>query len=111
MDLSEEEEIQMMEVVESDAPDGELMFLALNLAENMDALTKSQLPDMKKKKALAVDRLIILYEQNFGRVLTSKILLKKLNNMKTRLKRKTDQNSVKQTGNRPLVKQEKLCQN
>lgn len=82
-----------------DYKQSELSFLALKLQDFPEALEKSQQPEMKKKKDAALLSLVKVYEVNFGKVITIKALLKKINNMKTRLKKKTDRN---ETGNKEI---------
>lgn len=82
-----------------DEKQSDLSFLAVKLVDFPEALEKSQQPELKKKKDAALLSLVHLYEGNFGKPITIKSLLKKINNMKTRLKKKTDKN---ETGNKEM---------
>lgn len=78
----------------------ELLFLAKELCVYPEILGKSQLPKAKKKKEDALKKVLEKYQASFGMLLDLKVLLKKINNMKTRLKKKTDTN---QTGNKKII--------
>ncbi|XP_022193453.2 uncharacterized protein LOC111051284 isoform X1 [Nilaparvata lugens] len=54
---------------------------------------------MKRKKDAALKTLVVRYQENFGIPITAKQLMKKVNNMKTRLRKKTDLNK---TGNEKI---------
>ncbi|KAJ4429336.1 hypothetical protein ANN_26341, partial [Periplaneta americana] len=77
-----------------------MIFLATTLGKYPEILEKSQIPEMKRKKEAAIKDMIKLFEENFGTPINSRQLLKKINNMKTRLKKKTDKN---RTGNKPII--------
>ncbi|KAF5295039.1 hypothetical protein FQR65_LT10592 [Abscondita terminalis] len=62
-------------------------------------LEKSNIPDVKRKKANAVSEIKGKLAVEFGIELNETQIWKKLNNLKTRIKRKTDK---KQTGNRKI---------
>jgi hypothetical protein len=66
-------------------------------------LSKSHLPETKAKKAEGLKRLVKLYENHCGKTITTQQMAKKINNMKARLKKKTD---MKKTGK----KRNKLCE-
>lgn len=78
----------------------ELQFLAERIAAAPVVLEKSQVPQVKKRKDEAITIITKRYEATFGKPLDSKVFLKKMNNMKSRLKKKTD---LKKTGNK-LIK-------
>ena len=80
-------------------PNNELQFISEEVAAAPVILEKSQIPNIKRKKDEAIENLIKKYEATFGKPLDTKGLLKKINNMKTRLKRKTD---LKRTGNKAI---------
>ncbi|KAJ4437801.1 hypothetical protein ANN_13739, partial [Periplaneta americana] len=91
----------------SDSDDGSsvplentMIFLATTLGKYPEILEKSQVPEMKRKKEAAIKDMIKLFEENFGTPINSRQLLKKINNMKTRLKKKNDKN---RTGNKPII--------
>lgn len=63
-------------------------------------LKKSQLPQVKVKKAGACDQFLEEYQQKSGIQFTKDQLFKKINNMKTAIKTKAD---AKETGNKPIV--------
>ena len=63
-------------------------------------LDKSQLPDVKQKKARACDKFIEEYEKKTGTKMTKDQLFKKVNNMKSTIKTRAD---VKRTGNKPIL--------
>ena len=77
-----------------------MVFLTTVLGKYPEILQKSQIPAAKRKKDVAIQEVIKLFEVNFGTPINSNQLLKKINNMKTRLKKKTDKN---RTGNKPIV--------
>lgn len=80
-------------------PNNELQFISEQVAAAPVILEKSQVPNLKRKKDEAIENLIKKYEATFGKPLDTKGLLKKINNMKTRLNRKTD---LKRTGNKAI---------
>ncbi len=64
-------------------------------------LSKSQLPEVKVKKAQACEKFLEEYLHETGIQLTKEQLFKKINNMKTAIKTKAD---VKhQTGTKPII--------
>lgn len=77
----------------------ELQFIAEGVAANPVILEKSQVPKIKRRKDEAIGALTNKYAATFGRPVDAKGLLKKINNMKTRLKKKTD---LKKTGNKAI---------
>lgn len=85
------------ELEHQDASSSELKFIADELGSHPEVLLKSQIPSMKKKKDEAIEKMISKYEGIFGKKIDATKFMKKINNMKTRLKRKTD---VKKTGNK-----------
>lgn len=62
-------------------------------------LTKNQTPQMKKKKSDAVKEIAMHFLVEKGLDLTEKQIIKKVNNMKSRIKTKTDK---KATGNKKI---------
>ena len=85
---------------ESSKVENSLVFLATSLKMYPDALTKSQIPEAKKKKEAALESIKNMYECNFGHPISTAQMMKKINNMKSRLKKKVDKN---QTGNKPII--------
>lgn len=77
----------------------EMMFIAERVETYPEILEKSQVPAMKKKKSAALTAIVKEYVTLFGKELDIKAFMKKVNNMKTRLKNKTDKNK---TGNKPI---------
>lgn len=77
----------------------ELQFIADEIAKAPVILEKSQIPKIKRAKDQAIGLLIKKYEATFGKPLDTKCFLKKMNNMKSRLKNKTD---LKRTGNKKI---------
>lgn len=77
----------------------EMMFIAERVQAYPAILEKSQVPAMKKKKTAALTEIVKEYVTLFGKELDIKAFVKKVNNMKTRLKNKTDKNK---TGNKPI---------
>lgn len=78
----------------------ELLFLANQLCTYPEVLEKSQIPKMKKAKDEAITKIVEKYKSTFGKEVEARLIMKKLNNMKTRLKKKTD---VSETGNKKVV--------
>ncbi|CAH0562978.1 unnamed protein product [Brassicogethes aeneus] len=76
-----------------------LEFIANQISKHPEILSKSQTPALKKKKEDAIKQILQLYQNVMGQLITSGQLMKKINNMKARLKKKTD---VKKTGNKPI---------
>ncbi|XP_031331493.1 uncharacterized protein LOC116162101 [Photinus pyralis] len=99
--------IRVCKMSDSDAVDipdesqnnDEMHFIAEKVKMYPEILEKSQVPTMKLKKKRALEGIIQDYKAMFGKAITEKDFMKKVNNMKTRLKKKTDRN---QTGNRPI---------
>lgn len=77
----------------------ELVFVASELCSFPEILEKSQIPTMKKLKDESIKKFILKYQSLFGKEVDAKTLMKKINNMKTRLKKKTDLN---RTGNKNI---------
>lgn len=76
----------------------QIQFISL-LRRNQILLNKSQLPKIKCLKEKALEHMINHYNITFGKAITSKQIQKKINNMKTEVKRKTDKNA---TGNKKI---------
>ncbi|CAH1111452.1 unnamed protein product [Psylliodes chrysocephalus] len=77
----------------------ELQFIADQITNAPVILEKSQTPKIKARKDDAIRNVTRKYEVTFGKALDSKGFLKKMNNMKGSLKKKTDLNK---TGNKPI---------
>lgn len=77
----------------------EMNFIANEVKANPEILSKSQTPNMKMKKEVAILKVTQKYNTMFSKNIDSLKLKKKINNMKSRLKKKTDLN---QTGNRRI---------
>lgn len=77
----------------------ELQFIADEIVRAPVILEKSQIPKIKARKDQAIGAVIKKYEATYGKPLDTKGFLKKMNNMKTRLKKKTD---LKRTGNKKI---------
>jgi hypothetical protein len=77
----------------------EMSFIAGKVREHPEILEKSQLPAMKTRKSDALRTIVQEYVSLFGKEMNSKAFMKKVNNMKTRLKSKTDKNK---TGNKRI---------
>lgn len=77
----------------------EMMFIAERVHAFPEILEKSQVPAMKKKKSAALTEIVKEYVSLFGKEMEIKAFMKKVNNMKTRLKNKTDKTK---TGNKPF---------
>ncbi|CAH1968476.1 unnamed protein product [Acanthoscelides obtectus] len=84
---------------ENDSKVQALDFIANQVSKYPEILSKSQTPASKKKKEDAVRKILELYESVMGQSITTVQLMKKVNNMKARLKKKTD---VRKTGNKPV---------
>lgn len=78
----------------------EQLFIVTQLQKMPEVLSKSQIPSVKVKKEESIKTIISNYERHVGKPITNQQLLKKINNMKSRLKRKAD---MKRTGNRKIV--------
>nr|CAH7749815.1 unnamed protein product [Callosobruchus chinensis] len=70
------------------------------LRKHKRILNKSQVPAAKQKKESSISELKNDLQQNYGVAMTEGQIMKKVNNMKTRLKKKID---LKQTGNVPII--------
>jgi hypothetical protein len=70
------------------------------LKKHSTLLNKSQLPGVKTKKAAAMTGFIKDYNELTVTMLTTAKLLKKINNMKTEVKKKSD---ARKTGNKPIT--------
>lgn len=81
-----------------DETDKQALFVSV-LKKHAILLNKSQLPNVKIKKAAASDAFIREYNKQTGILYTNSQLLKKINNMKTEVKKKSD---VKRTGNKAI---------
>jgi hypothetical protein len=92
MDFDHEEE-------EASNKDDQIAFVAM-LKDFPFLLEKSQVPAAKALKIQATTGFIDKWKSLNGEVLTKVTLMKKINNMKSRIKKKTDAN---QTGNAPIV--------
>ena len=74
----------------------EMQFIAQEVKSFPIILQKSQLPKLKKMKDEAIENVLAKYKLVFGKEIDSRSFMKKVNNMKTRMKKKTD---FKKTGN------------
>lgn len=63
-------------------------------------LSKSQTPSVKTAKVEALNRFLKACQVHFGKVFTAEQIRKKINNMKTEIKKKTD---MKATGNKKII--------
>jgi hypothetical protein len=63
-------------------------------------LDKSQVPAVKEGKRKAADRMLIRLELDLAMTMNEKSLMKKINNMKTKIKEKIDKNK---TGNKKII--------
>ncbi|XP_022910533.2 uncharacterized protein [Onthophagus taurus] len=79
------------------------LLVALQLQKRPEILWKTQIPQKKTLKDEALRQSVLELERQLGKPLTSSQLMKKVNNMKTRIKSKVDKNK---TGNKKIV----LCQ-
>lgn len=77
----------------------ECKFIAERVEQYPEILEKSQLPTKKATKQAAIEKVVSEYRQLYGKDMTSKGLMKKVGNMKTRLKKKIDKNK---TGNKRI---------
>lgn len=66
-------------------------------------LSKSQTPAVRLSKSKALEAIKKQWELNFGSQITTSQMYKKINNMKSRLKKKTD---INRTGNKKIVLQD-----
>jgi hypothetical protein len=69
------------------------------IGENHILLDKSQVPEAKNKKILAIKELCQILQINAGKILEEKQVIKRIANMKAIVKQKTDSN---QTGNKQV---------
>lgn len=99
MSSGEDDNEQADELANSGGESGDIRFIAEQIRLFPELLSKSQVPSVKTKKDIAVRKLLMKYEVTIGKRIDATKLLKKINNMKTRLKRKTDLNK---TGNKRL---------
>lgn len=77
----------------------EMTFIAEKVCAHPEILEKSQVPSMKIKKTTALTTIVEEYAKLFGKEMEIKTFMKKVNNMKTRLKSKADTNK---TGNKRI---------
>lgn len=85
---------------ETDKEDAaDMLAFVLELKEFPVLLDKSQVPAKKQAKNKAVDAFINLWQRRYAYTFSKKSLMKKINNMKTRLKEKTD---INRTGNKKI---------
>ncbi|XP_050310441.1 uncharacterized protein LOC126746306 [Anthonomus grandis grandis] len=66
-------------------------------------LSKSQTPAVRKSKSQAIELINKQWKLNFGSQITTSQMYKKINNMKSKLKKKTD---INRTGNKKIVLQD-----
>lgn len=92
-------ESELEDAVDESGNVTDLSFIAEKAKDYPEILSKSQIPSAKKKKEVALERIVAQYVSQFGKEMTAKGFQKKLQNMKTRLKTKTDK---KKTGNRKI---------
>lgn len=85
---SEDSETDLDEEVDRKVNENTQLFLVNNIKKFPEVLQKSQLPSAKTKKNLSLKSICAVYQTNFGTPLSIKQLLKKINNMKSRLKKK-----------------------
>lgn len=83
----------------STCKDTELIWVANFVKKNPVILNKSQVPTIKTKKQEALEKLKTCFEQQFGKITSVKKILKRLNNLKSCIKKKTDKNA---TGNKKI---------
>ncbi|KAG5874806.1 hypothetical protein JTB14_004753 [Gonioctena quinquepunctata] len=79
--------------------DNELMFIADFVKDHPIILNKSQIPSVKTKKEEYLKQMKIDIQNEYGTKMDSRKILKKLNNLKTNIKKKTDR---KATGNKKI---------
>uniref|UniRef100_A0A0A9X6D2 N-acetylmuramic acid 6-phosphate etherase n=1 Tax=Lygus hesperus TaxID=30085 RepID=A0A0A9X6D2_LYGHE len=85
------------EVLEPET-EAQVVFVRL-LKDNRVVLNKSQLPGMKAKKAAAITNIIEAVYKRTGQRLDEKQVMKKINNMKSKVKMKSD---ATRTGNKQI---------
>lgn len=95
-ELESDDSLNLSDEVENDP---QLEFV-LMLKDFKILFNKSMLPEIKTKKEEAVKLLQKRYESTFGKNITSMQIRKKLNNMKTEVKKIIDK---KKTGNKKIV--------
>ncbi|KAJ4430599.1 hypothetical protein ANN_19187, partial [Periplaneta americana] len=79
---------------------GEDLSLFMDIIKTFPVIfNKSMLPESRQKKSAALANIREKYEKGFGVPITEAQLIKKVSNMKTRLKKKTD---LKKTGNKTI---------
>ncbi|KAF5300534.1 hypothetical protein FQR65_LT09155 [Abscondita terminalis] len=94
---------------DTDNEQSEYKFIAERVKQYPEILEKSQLPAKKAKKQTAMENVLTEYRQLYGKHMTAKALLKKLGNMKTRLKKKPTRTKQPRTdGRRPLYQYVRL---
>ncbi|KAJ3665891.1 hypothetical protein Zmor_001356 [Zophobas morio] len=76
------------------------LFIVREIEKRPELLSKSQLPNEKAKKEKSLLEVVELYEVHLGRRISQQQLKKKINNMKSRLKKKTDK---QKTGNKRIT--------
>lgn len=74
-------------------------FLVEKIKQNKYLLEKSQLPSIKNKKKQTIEECVKEIKQKFGIELTGKNIIKKIANMKCRIKNKID---INKTGNKKI---------
>lgn len=77
----------------------EMSVLVMVITNHRILLSKSQVPEMKEKKAKAIEVAKEELFKTIGKRFDSKVVQKKIANMKTRVKSKADRNK---TGNRKI---------
>ncbi|KAJ4442116.1 hypothetical protein ANN_11982 [Periplaneta americana] len=87
------------ETIQESNNDSQLKFVML-LAEHKILCSKSQLPKIRDEKERSVSVLRNEFLKHVGKDITEKQLKKKIQNMKTEVKKKTDKNA---TGNKKVV--------
>jgi hypothetical protein len=83
----------------NDAPESQMGFVMM-LQEYPAIFQKSQTPASRKAKAVSYVKIQEMYQKNTGEKISVSQLLKKVNNMKTRLKKKSD---INRTGNKKII--------
>ncbi|XP_063907296.1 uncharacterized protein LOC135140975 [Zophobas morio] len=76
------------------------LFIVREIEKRPELLSKSQLPNEKAKKEKSLLEVVELYEVHLGLRISQQQLKKKINNMKSRLKKKTDK---QKTGNKRIT--------
>ena len=80
--------------------DNQELLTFVNVLEKFPVLlNKSKLPEIKAEKKNALEELSRDFSASIGKVVDTKQCLKKVNNLKARVKEKSD---IKRTGNRPI---------